>query len=124
ASKTNDFFFGNVRLTHVESANPRIAGVAPPNVLSPELIETIVAQGSMKLENPDTSPADGTGTFGLTSFYGYDNDAMTDANFPRMIPAAGALPAAAPAPKVEATKTEPDKNTYLVLDHQDGPDPK
>jgi hypothetical protein len=90
-------------LTHVPSANPRLANTASPNILSPQLIETPVAQGSMKLENTST----------LTSFYGYDNDGT-------MVPAAGGLPTA--TTKVEATKTEPDKNTYLVLKDQNGPD--
>ena len=38
------------------------------------------------------------------------------------MPAAGDLPAV--GHKVEASKTEPDKNTYLVLDHQHGADPQ
>src|SRR5215470_7043045 len=91
-------------LTPVASANPKIAGTPQPNVLSPELIETIVAQGSNALENPST----------LTSFYGYDNDGP-------LTPAPGDLPSA--IHKVEATKTEPDKNTYLVLRNQTGADP-
>src|SRR6266853_6297767 len=91
-------------LTHVPSANPRVAGVASPNILSPQLIEAPVTQGSMKLEN----------TSALTNYYGYDNDGT-------MLPAAGALPTA--TTKVEATKTEPDKNTYLVLKDQNGADP-
>ncbi|HET9131759.1 MAG TPA: alkaline phosphatase PhoX, partial [Terriglobia bacterium] len=90
-------------LTHVPSANPRVAGTASPNILSPQLIEAPVAQGSTKLEN----------TSALTSYYGYDNDGT-------MLPAAGALPTA--TTKVEATKTEPDKNTYLVLRGQTGAD--
>jgi uncharacterized protein DUF839 len=90
-------------LTHVPSANPKTVGVPAPNVLSPELIETIVAQGATPLENPST----------LTSFYGYDNDGP-------LTPAPGDLPSA--LHKVEATKTEPDKNTYLVLRNQTGAD--
>ena len=50
--------------THVPAANPRAAGQAAPNILSPELIETPVAQGSMKLENP----AD------VFRFYGYNDN--------------------------------------------------
>jgi hypothetical protein len=90
-------------LTHVPSANPRLANTASPNILSPQLIEAPVAQGSTRLEN----------TSALTSYYGYDNDGT-------MVPSAGALPTA--TTKVEATKTEPDKNTYLVLRGQNGPD--
>ncbi len=90
-------------LTPVTSANAKVAGAPAPNVLSPELIESIVAQGSTPLENPST----------LTSFYGYDNDGP-------LTPASGDLPSA--VHKVEATKTEPDKNTYLVLRNQKGAD--
>src|SRR5215813_1660919 len=76
--------------TNVAAPNPKVAGFAAPNILSPELIERIVAQGTTKLENPSH----------LTSFYGYDNDGTF-------------VPTGSPAS--EATKTEPDKNTYLVL---------
>jgi hypothetical protein len=85
-------------LTPVPNANPKTAGFAVPNILSPELAEIIVAQGSMRLENGSA----------LTNFYGYDNNGP-------MLPALGS--------NVEATKTEPDKNTYLVLKGQHGADP-
>jgi hypothetical protein len=91
------------RVSSVSSANPKAVGVPAPNILSPELIEAIVAQGPWKLENP-----------GNQSFYGYGDDGPP-------VPAPGDLPAA--GHKVEATKTEPDKNTYLVLEHQKGADP-
>jgi hypothetical protein len=91
------------RVTSVSSANPKAVGVPAPNILSPELIETIVAQGSFKLENP-----------GDQSYYGFGNDGPP-------VPAPGDLPSA--GHKVEATKTEPDKNTYLVLHNQKGGDP-
>ena len=70
--------------------------MASPNGLSPELSESIVAQGSQPLENPS----------GTIAYYGYL------ANGP-MIPLPGTL--------TEASKTEPDKNTYLVLDGATGP---
>jgi hypothetical protein len=57
----------------------------------------------MPVENPSAP----------VGFYGYDNDGP-------MIPAPGDLPSA--THKVEASKTEPDKNTYLVLRPQKGPD--
>ncbi|HJZ65314.1 MAG TPA: hypothetical protein VKD70_13410 [Candidatus Acidoferrum sp.] len=95
---------GTVHLTPVVSANHKTVGIAVPNVLSPELIETIVAQGSNRLENPSE----------LTSFYGYDNGGP-------FVPAPGDVQA--PGHNVEATKTEPDKNTYLVLRNQQGTDP-
>src|SRR3954471_23485812 len=51
----------------------------------------------MPIENPST----------LVGYYGYNTDST-------MLPAFGT--------NVEAHKTEPDKNTYLVLEHQKGPD--
>jgi hypothetical protein len=90
-------------LTPVPLANPKSPGVAVPNVLSPELAEKIVAQGSTPLENP-------SGDFG---FYGYSTDGP-------MLPAPNDVQA--PGHNVEATKTEPDKNTYLVLPRLGGPD--
>src|SRR5262245_42441514 len=86
-------------LTPVPAANPKVSGVVAPNVLSPELVEVVRAHGAMLLENPRT-PA---------KYYGYDDDR------PNMVPPLGA--------NIEATKTEPDKNTYLVLENQHGADP-
>ncbi len=77
-------------LTSVPAANPKQAGFTEPNVLSPELTESIVAQGSTRLEN-------GTAQ---VPYYGYDGDGPF-------------LPL--PGTTTEATKTEPDKNTYLVF---------
>ena len=94
-----------VGLQGVPHANAKVSGFAPPNVLSPELTEAIVAQGSMPLEH-------GTADF---VFYGYNGDGP-------MLPAPGDIQA--PGHNVEATKTEPDKNTYLVLAGQDGADPQ
>ena len=91
------------KFTPVPKANPKIVGVAQPNVLPPEFAETPVAQGSIALENGSD----------LTNFYGYDNDGP-------QLPAPGDLPTG--THKVEATKTEPDKNTYLVLRNQHGAD--
>ena len=75
---------------------PKVTGNSAPNALGLGLIESPVAQGSQKLENPTAA----------IGFYGYD------ANGP-MLPAPGDVQA--PGHNVEATKTEPDKNTYLVL---------
>lgn len=85
-------------LTGVPNANTRSAGYAPASMLSPELWQTVVAQGSTKLENPSA----------LTSYYGYDNDVVNAAGDPVMVasPASGGK---------EAHKTEPDENTYLVF---------
>jgi hypothetical protein len=88
----------HAQLTPVANANPKTVGFAAPNVLSPELVELAVAQGSTPLEN-------GTAQF---PYYGYDG------NGPHL-PALGS--------NVEATKTEPDKNTYLVfVNGLSGPD--
>jgi len=75
----------------VPSANPR-AG-SPENVLPLGFSLTLLAQGSDPLENPS----------GVITQFGYLNDFLPgDTN------------------KVEATKTEPDENTYLILDHNPG----
>jgi hypothetical protein len=90
------------------AAQVKAPGYAPPNVLSPELREFVVAQGSMRLD----------GAQDPVGWYGYINDAPSpsDPTLPQMVPATG-------TPQVEAQKTEPDKNTYLVLDGQTGADP-
>jgi hypothetical protein len=81
----------NDTLTSVP-ANPKVVGESSPNVLSPELVETIVGQGSVRLENSSA----------LTSYYGYNNDVLSmTPDFPRMLPAPGTLPSA--SAKVEAT---------------------
>ncbi|HEU5294735.1 MAG TPA: hypothetical protein VFU71_08090 [Burkholderiaceae bacterium] len=88
------------KLTHMPSAVPKVTGVSRPNVLSPELVGVIRAQGSMQVENP--TPA--------VLYFGYLNDQ------PNLIPAPGTTS------NVEASKTEPDKNTYLVLPGLKGAD--
>ncbi len=84
-------------LTGVPTANTKSPGYAPPSVLSPELRQVAVAQGSTRLENTSI----------LTSYYGYDNDVLNGAGQPQMLPT--------PSSPTEAHKTEPDKNTYLVF---------
>ncbi|HEY6424035.1 MAG TPA: hypothetical protein VIY28_12465 [Pseudonocardiaceae bacterium] len=91
-------------LTNVATANTKTPGVTSPNALSPELTEIVTAQGSNRLENG--TPA--------VPYYGYDGDGP-------LLPAPGDLPSA--THKVEASKTEPDKNTYLRLRNQHGADP-
>jgi hypothetical protein len=94
-------------LTGVPTANTRSDGYAPASKLSPELTQTVVAQGSTRMENGSA----------LTSFYGYDNDVLNAAGDPQMVPTAA-------NPGKEAHKTEPDKNTYLVFKQGlDGADP-
>ena len=89
---------------HLPKAQKKVAGTSQPNLLSPGLAEVIVAQGATPLENPTA----------LLDRYGFV------ANGP-MLPAPGDLQA--PGHNVEASKTEPDKNTYLILQHQTGADP-
>ncbi|MCW2975786.1 MAG: phosphatase-like protein [Actinomycetia bacterium] len=86
-------------LTSVPAANVKAVGYSPSHKLAPELMQVAVAQGSTPLENPN----------GLTRFYGYQNDIVSpdDPLLPQMVPTAT-------VPN-ESQKTEPDKNTYLVL---------
>jgi hypothetical protein len=89
----------------VAAANPKVANQPAPDVLTREMVQAIVAQGCMKLEN-------GTASF---PFYGYDGDS------PNLVPAPSDVQSK--THNVEATKTEPDKNTYLVLKGLTGADP-
>ena len=75
-------------------ANPKAPGVVVPDNISPDLVQVPVAQGAMRLENGTSA----------VPYYGYDGDQ------PNLVP----MPA---APTMEAHKTEPDKNTYLVFRH-------
>ena len=85
-------------LVGVPSANPK-SGVQP-NIIIAGLELRRVAQGGELLENPS----------GLITTFGYLNDGPLTA--PPPPPAAGTIS--------EATKTEPDENTYLVLPHNPG----
>ncbi|WP_127359196.1 phosphatase [Actinacidiphila soli] len=80
-----------------------VRGITAPNVLSLGLTESAVAQGSLKLENPTPE----------VPYYGYLGNGS-------LVPD----PAIAQAPgvKIEASKTDPDKNTYLKLPGQHGAD--
>lgn len=62
----------------------------PDNLLPPHFVLNVVAQGLEPLENPS----------GLLTHFGYLGDAATR--------------------PIEPTKTEPDENTYLILDHNPG----
>jgi hypothetical protein len=88
----------------VPNAQTKQVGIAQPNVITPELALIERVRGSNKLEN---------GTADIP-YYGYDGDGP-------MVPAPGAVQS--PGHNVEATKSEPDKNTYLVLQGQTGADP-
>jgi uncharacterized protein DUF839 len=90
-------------LTAVPAPNTKTAGITSPNVLSPGLAETVAAQGSQRLEN---------GTAALP-YYGYRGDGP-------LLPAPGSVQK--PGTVIEASKTEPDKNTYLRLTGEHGAD--
>ena len=83
---------GDWPLTSVPAANPKAPGVISPDVLAPELSQVALVQGATRLENPTAQ----------VPYYGYNGDQAA------LIP----LPT---APTTEAHKTEPDKNTYLVV---------
>jgi hypothetical protein len=82
-------------LSNVPTANTKSDGYSPASKLSPELTQVVLAQGSTKVENPNS----------VLSYYGYNNDVLNASGDPVMVPT--------PTNPVEATKTEPDKNTYL-----------
>ena len=110
----------SISLSPVASANAKTSGLSRPNVLSPELQDVTWAQGSTPVENPSNG----------ISYYGYDGDGSTSpVNLGTFLPVPSAYVAGPPASvtvsqvaPIEATKTEPDKNTYLVLDNQSGAD--
>ncbi len=99
----------------VATPNPKAPGITAPNALTPELVETMVAQGAMPLENPGPTGDLGGGTSIPVTHYGYYGDG------PFLPPPCA--PPACPTP-IEARKSEPDKNTYLVFrDGLPGADP-
>jgi hypothetical protein len=72
------------------------------DVLAPGLAQQPVAEGAYNLENPSK----------FIGYYGYGSDGP-------LVAPKGAKPAKGTL--IEATKTEPDKNTYLLLEGQTGP---
>ena len=90
-------------LSASNAVQPKVAGNAVPVTLMRGLEKVPVAQGSDRMD----------GGTAANPYYGYDGDGP-------MVPAPGDLPTSTHL--VEATKTEPDKNTYLVLHGQNGPD--
>src|SRR5262245_29638985 len=91
----------------VPTANPRVTGAAPchrlaARMLGRDIANVAAASGAMPVENPSPT-ANGL----LVSHYGYLNDGP-------QLPALGS--------NLEAQKTEPDKNTFLVLPGQHGAD--
>ena len=87
-------------LSDVPTANTKSDGFAPASKLSPELIESVVAQGSTKLENPIGADLVLRGT---------TTTLLNAAGDPQLMPT--------PTKPTEAQKSEPDKNTYLVFRH-------
>lgn len=88
---------GQNDFTSVAGPVGKVTGVSAPDVLPKELAEVVRARGDMRLD----------GGTSAVPYYGFDGDVS------RFVPAANAQAAA--GTKVEASKTEPDKNTYLVL---------
>ena len=86
------------------AANPVARGIAVANGTSPELRLSAVAQGSNTLENPTD----------LVGYYGYLKDGT-------LVPDPAVTQST--TQNVEASKTEPDKNTYLRLHGLHGADP-
>ena len=99
-------------LANVAAPNAKASGMSAPNILSPELQQVLWAHGSMKVENPSNG----------VSTYGYD-DGSTFLPLPANTTPGSVSPVQLSVTPVEAQKTEPDKNTYLVLDKQTGADP-
>jgi len=99
-------------LTNVSDANPKTLGFSAPNIVSAELDLRLLATGSMKLDGATTATLPGIPF--STQYYGYINNGTTST----MLPILGS--AATPSPAIEASKTEPDKNTYLELEGQHG----
>jgi Bacterial protein of unknown function (DUF839) len=91
------------KLSLVGNPVEKVESQAADTVMSAEFTQEPVARGSMKLENPTA----------ILTHYGYAADGP-------MVPATGDKQSK--DHNVEASKTEPDKNTFLVLNDQTGPD--
>jgi hypothetical protein len=98
-----------VGFTNVPAANTRSAGYDPATKLSPQLQEVAWARGSMLVENPSNG----------VNAYGYDDNGVF---VPVVGAASGGNLTLQGGSQPEAQKTEPDKNTYLVLEGQTGAD--
>jgi hypothetical protein len=91
------------KLSPVSNPVEKVEKQASDTIMSAEFAQAPVATGAMKLENPTA----------MLSHYGYATDGP-------MVPATGDKQSK--DHNVEASKTEPDKNTFLVLNNQTGPD--
>lgn len=90
--------------SHVTAAVARVDGKPAETVLAAELEARVLASGIMKLENPGE----------LFRLYGYADDHKETSAATGVVQWPGRT--------IEKTKTEPDKNVYLVLDGQKGAD--
>ena len=93
-------------LPGVSPAQPKSVGVPAPTILSPGLAQIEITRGSQALD----------GGTAAVPYYGYDGDGPTAAGSPAILPP--------PSTRSRRTKTEPDKNTYLVLERPDGRRPE
>src|SRR3954454_23006102 len=75
----------------VPQAQPKVLGVSSPNVLARRWVDVELVRGSQQLDTPDAN----------ASHYGYYTSDLP------MVPL--------PPSTAEKTKSEPDKNTYLVF---------
>lgn len=90
AASTGSAIARDLRNDGVAAANPRFELVGQPNRMAGGYTLNLLARGIAKLENPS----------GVITHFGLLDDF--------------------PPQTIEATKTEPDENTYLVLDHNPG----
>src|SRR5262249_2580584 len=103
----------DVDFTNVPTANPKIAGYDPATVLSPELQEVVWARGPMLLDG---------GVVNGVKAYGDEDHGPVVPVMGTATGVGGSLTLQG-STHPEAQKTEPDKNTYLVLEGQKGADP-
>src|SRR5262245_20213886 len=103
-----------VSFTNVPHANTKSPGYNPANLLSPQLQEIEWARGSMSVDNPSTCPS--------VAAYGYLADGRPFVPVVDTATGVGGKLTIKGGSAMEAQKTEPDKNTYLVLKGQSGAD--
>ena len=102
---TGTAFADPAKPSHLAQPTTKVEGQSAVTRLAPELAQVAVARGEMPLENPSE----------LFVTYGYAED-HADRSPARAI-------VQWPTRLIEKTKTEPDKNVYLVLEGQKGADP-
>jgi hypothetical protein len=88
-----------LKIESIPQAQPKALGISSPNVLARPWVDVELVRGSQPLENPDAN----------ASHYGYYTSDLP------MVPL--------PPSTAEKTKSEPDKNTYLIFKNGlSGPD--